>query len=240
MGKIDERTWTCPPARQRPEHWDAAISTDHESASGTEHIQLHARIGAGIAPPQPDEGLLHRYEHDHSVGRPIDLLAIAPYTPAVNWSAALPTLLGTIVGASLTLLADRVRWRRDEHQRGHAARRDAYAAYLAALHATSERIRTVSHGEHLPEASTPSAAREAFSSANLNATREQIMLVAPAPIVRAADDAFRRLRTLRNLLSQGHDSESPDYKQALYRYQLALKTLRNVMRGDLGTSPLDE
>ncbi len=77
--------------------------------------------------------------------------------------------------------------------------------------------------------------RASRRSANLKATREQIMLLAPAPIVRAADDTFRRLRALRDLLGQGHNFESPDYKQALNRYQLALMTLRNVMRGDLGT-----
>lgn len=168
---------------------------------------------------------------------------LRPYTTAVNWSAGLPALvglLGTIVGAALTLLADRVRWRRDEYQRGHASRREAYAAYLAALHATSENMRTVSHGDHAPETSMPAAAREAFRSASLHAAREQIMLVAPAPIVEAANDTFRRLRKLRNLLSQGRDFESPDYKQDLNQYQLALKALRNVMRGDLGTPPLDE
>jgi hypothetical protein len=158
----------------------------------------------------------------------------------VNWSTALPTLLGTIVGASVTLLADRVRWRRDHHQRRHDTRRDAYATYLAALHATSEGIRAVSLGEHTPETPRPSAARAAFRSANLNATREQLVLLAPAAIVRAADETFKGLRKLRDLAGQGHDLESPDYQQVLNRYQLVLKTLRNSMREDLGTPPLDD
>lgn len=158
----------------------------------------------------------------------------------MSWSTALLTLLGTIVGASVTLLADRVRWRRDQHQRSDDARRDAYATYLAALHVTSEGIRAVSLGEHGPETSRPSAARAAFRSANLNATREQLVLLAPALIVRAADETFKGLRELRDLVGQGHDLESPDYRQVLDRYQLVLKTLRNGMREDLGTSPLDD
>jgi hypothetical protein len=158
----------------------------------------------------------------------------------VNWSTALPTLLGTIVGASVTLLADRVRWRRDQHERRHDTRRDAYATYLAALHATSEGIRAVSLGEHTPETPRPSAARAAFRSAHLNATREQLVLLAPAAIVRVADETFKGLRKLRDLVGQGHDLESPDYQQVLNRYQLVLKTLRNSMREDLGTPPLDD
>ena len=139
----------------------------------------------------------------------------------MNWSPALLTLLGTIVGASVALLADRVRWRRDQHQRRHDARRDAYATYLAALHATSDGIRAVSLGEYVPETSRPSAARAAFRSANLNAIREQLVLLAPALIVRAADETFKGLRQLRDLVSQGHDLESPEYQQVLNRYQLA-------------------
>ena len=111
----------------------------------------------------------------------------------MNWSTALPTLLGTIVGASVTLLADRVRWRRDQHQRRHDARRDAYATYLAALHATSDGIRPVSFGEHTPQTPKPSAARTVFRSANLDATREQLVLLAPAPIVRSGRRSVRRI-----------------------------------------------
>jgi hypothetical protein len=89
--------------------------------------------------------------------------ALAAYAPAVNWSPALLTLLGTIVGASVTLLADRVRWRRDQHQRRHDARRDAYATYLAALHATSDGIRAVSLGEYAPETSCGARKHDAVS-----------------------------------------------------------------------------
>lgn len=79
-----------------------------------------------------------------------------------------------------------------------------------------------------------------YSMWNLNATREQLVLLAPSPIVRAADETFKGLRELRDLVGQGHDLKSPDYQQVLNRYQLILKTLRNSMREDLGTPPLDD
>lgn len=95
-------------------------------------------------------------------------------------------------------------------------------------------------GEFVPETSRPSASRAAFRSANLNATREQLLLLAPASIVRAADETFKGLRKLRDLVGQGHGLESPDYQQILNRHQLTLKTLRNGMREDLGTPSLDD
>lgn len=92
----------------------------------------------------------------------------------------------------------------------------------------------------MPETSRPSASGAAFRSANLNATCEQLVLLAPASIVRAADETFKGLRELRDLVGQGHDLESPDYQQILNRHHLTVKTLRNGMREDLGTPSLDD
>jgi hypothetical protein len=158
----------------------------------------------------------------------------------VDWWTVIPALGGTVVGASVTLLADRVRWRRDQHQRGHDARRDAYAAYLAALHATSEGLRAVSLGEHSVEVPRAAAARAAFRTTNLNALRELLVLLAPAPIVLRAGETFRELRNLRDVVAGSQDLDPPDYQPVLMRYQLALKRLRNSMREDLGTPSLDE
>jgi hypothetical protein len=138
------------------------------------------------------------------------------------------------------LIADRVRWGRDQGQRRHEELRTAYGTYLAALHATSEEIRAVSLGEHRAEMSRHSAARAAFRSAKLNACREQLVLLAPEPIVRAGDDTFTALRDLRDAVGHGSDLNSADYGPILRRYQAALKELRNFMRADLGSPPLDD
>jgi hypothetical protein len=162
------------------------------------------------------------------------------YARAVNWVTASLALIGTIVGASITLVADRVRWRRDQRQRQVEARRDAYTVFLAALHVTSEGLRAVSLGEGVPETTRPSAARTVFRSANLNAAREQVLLLAQTPVVRAADRTYVALRVLRDVVGQEHDHDSPSYREVLLRYQQELKTLRTTMREDLGTPPLDE
>lgn len=156
----------------------------------------------------------------------------------MSWSAPLLALLGTVVGASVTLLADRARWRRDQHLRRHEALRTSYGAYLAALHATSEEIRAVSLGEHAPETSRQSAARTAFRSAKLNIQREQLVLMAPEPVVRASDETFRTLRELRDVVGDGADRQAVEYQAILDRYQAALASLREAMRADLGSPTL--
>ncbi|REF99750.1 hypothetical protein DFJ67_5794 [Asanoa ferruginea] len=147
-------------------------------------------------------------------------------------------LLGTVVGASVTLFADRVRARRDQNLRRHETLRNAYGTYLGALHTTSEELRAVSLGEHAADVSRQSAARTAFRSAKLNIHREQLVLLAPERAVLAGDEAFRTLRELRDVVAEGGDLQSVEYQQVLDRYQAALGTLRDVMRADLGSPAL--
>jgi hypothetical protein len=157
----------------------------------------------------------------------------------VNWVTVLLALVGTVVGASITLVADRVRWRRDQRERRFEVRRDVFAAYLAAVHVASEALRAVSLGEHSPEVARSSTARTAFRAANLNAAREQIVLLADTSVVRAADETYRELRNLRDVVGQEHNHDSTVYQGVLHRYQRALKGVRTAMREDLGVPPLN-
>ena len=160
----------------------------------------------------------------------------APYTRPVGLSAALPALLGTILGALVTLLADRVRWRRELALRSHEARRDAYAGYLAALHTGSEGIRSVALGD-TAAAGRLSEAGEAFRTAGVYQAREQVSLLAPEAVTRFAGTALHRLRDLRDLASRGCAVESPDYQRALALYDEAVAGLRTAMRRDFGSAP---
>jgi len=45
---------------------------------------------------------------------------------------------------------------------------------------------------------------------------------------------------LRDLVADGHNVESTDYRRVLGRYQEGLTRLRHVMRSDLGTPALDD
>ncbi|MFD7815661.1 hypothetical protein ACFV6E_22420 [Streptomyces sp. NPDC059785] len=150
----------------------------------------------------------------------------------MSWSAVLPALFGAVIGALVTLLADRARWRRDVAFRSHQARRDAYTAYLAALHTGSEGVRAVVLGEDAA-ASRPQDAAEAFRSAGVYQARESLALLAPQAVADEAGRALHRLRDLRNLAADGHPAHSPEYRTALTRYDQSLTTLRTAMRRDI-------
>nr|WP_296074150.1 hypothetical protein [uncultured Actinoplanes sp.] len=157
----------------------------------------------------------------------------------MSWTAALPVLLGTVVGASLALLADQAKWRRDRGERRRDIRRDCYAKYLGALHATSENLRRVSLGEHGSGTQRSLEIRAAFRSADLHGIREQVVLLAPQSVVRLADGIFRVLRRMRDLIDDGNGVESAEYLELLAEYRSGLAAIRNVMRTDLGIPRLD-
>jgi hypothetical protein len=156
----------------------------------------------------------------------------------MDWSTALSTLLGAVVGVGSALLVDRVKWGREQARRWQQARREAYVAYLTALHRANEAMRAVSLGEHPDGTTMELGARAAFRAGGVYETREQVILVASEPVVRAAEVVFRRLRELRDLLGQGGRLGSEGYEPALVAYGDALQALRDTIRKDLGVEPL--
>jgi hypothetical protein len=157
----------------------------------------------------------------------------------MDWSTALSTLLGAVVGVGSALLVERAKWSREQTQRWQQARRETYVAYLTALHQANDAMRAVSLGEHAADIDREMAARAAFRSPGVTQTREHVILVAPEPVVRAADEAFQRLRDLRELIGQGHRLGSPGYEPALTAYGDGLQALRDAIREDLGMKRLE-
>jgi hypothetical protein len=157
---------------------------------------------------------------------------------AMDWSTALSTLLGAVVGVGSALLVDRVKWGREQAQRWQQTRREAFVAYLTALHRANEAMRAVSLGERPDGTTMELAARAAFRAGGVYETREQVILVASEPVVRTAEVVFRRLRELRDLIGQGGRLGSEGYEPALVAYGDALQALRDAIRKDLGIEPL--
>ncbi|HSK95949.1 MAG TPA: hypothetical protein VK891_04955 [Euzebyales bacterium] len=155
----------------------------------------------------------------------------------MDWSTALSTLVGAVVGVGSALVVDRARWRRERHQQRQQARQDAYVAYLAALHHANGAIRAISLGPD--DAGTHGATtRAAFRSAGVVEAREHVILLAPESVAVAADAVFQCLRTLRDIVAQGQQLGSPDYELALRAYDDGLHALRDAIRADLGLERL--
>ncbi|MCF4138571.1 hypothetical protein L1856_20425 [Streptomyces sp. Tue 6430] len=67
----------------------------------------------------------------------------------MDWLAPVNTLTGAAIGIGSTLLADRIRWRRDREALDRDTRRQAYAAFMAALSDAYTRLHETA-GEPLP------------------------------------------------------------------------------------------
>lgn len=109
----------------------------------------------------------------------------------MSWIPVVATVVGAVVGLGSGLLIDHVRSRRDNTAKWLTVRRETYASYLSALHEANEAMRAVSLGEHAQDLTRMAAARAAFRAARVTMTREQVILLAPEPVIIAADAAFR-------------------------------------------------
>ncbi|MEV6535184.1 hypothetical protein AB0M86_37320 [Streptomyces sp. NPDC051639] len=114
----------------------------------------------------------------------------------MSWISPLSALLGVLLGAGATALADRRRWRREAVTRLLELRTQLYAEYLIAMEETGRDLLRVLRTTTGEERAT--AAEVAFAGFNLGGTRQRIHVLAPLDVVRAADDVFRALRRARD------------------------------------------
>ncbi|WP_223776420.1 hypothetical protein [Streptomyces sp. 135] len=147
------------------------------------------------------------------------------------------TLLGAVIGVGATLLADRIRWRRESADRETATRRQLYAEYTAAL----SRVRTALHecaqatGGAIPGSEDHAReVRDRFLAPGAYEIRHQLAIIAPADVVEAARSAFIALRTTRDRVLEGVTAGSEVYAELEAGNDAAIAELRRVMRRDLG------
>ncbi|MGY6020538.1 hypothetical protein [Streptomyces spinosirectus] len=78
----------------------------------------------------------------------------------MEWTTLAGTGLGALIGVSSTLLADRVRWRRDAAVRDHQERRDIYVTCLTKYRLAYESMYAAARTHQNPE-TLDTAVREA-------------------------------------------------------------------------------
>lgn len=64
--------------------------------------------------------------------------------------------------------------------------------------------------------------------------RYELSICAPRYVVEKSDDSFRRLRDLRDVVTDGFSRDSNEYVTGRRRYDRAYQDLRDAMRKDLG------
>ncbi|MEV8352392.1 hypothetical protein ACFVTT_04330 [Streptomyces niveus] len=153
----------------------------------------------------------------------------------MEWISLASTALGAVIGVGSTLLADRVRWRRERAGQNLDVRRQMYADYTAAL----SRIRTALNEcaqADIPAGERPLRVRELFLAPGAYEIRHQLAIVAPPEVVEAARSAFIVLRDTRDLLVDGSSLNDAAYMEMEERFDAAVAELRTVMRLDLGAA----
>lgn len=153
----------------------------------------------------------------------------------MDWLAPVNTLTGAAIGIGSTLLADRLRWRRDREALRQDTRRQAYAAFMAALSDAYSRLHETAR-EPLPPVESRTAAHEVFTSSNLYPLRYEIALIAPWDVMAPVNEAFWKVRALRDLVATGTATDAPEFRTHVRDYLTATEAAQTAMRKDLGTS----
>ncbi|MEU9438593.1 hypothetical protein [Streptomyces sp. NPDC048252] len=153
----------------------------------------------------------------------------------MDWLAPVNTLIGAGIGVGSTLLADRLRWRRDRAALNHDTRRQAYAAFMGALSDVYQRLDELAC-DGRPAEEMRTAAHEVFVSRNLYPLRYELALIAPWEVMEPVNQAFYRVRDLRNLVARGSARSNPEFGGHLHAYLAAAEKAQVAMRRDLGTS----
>ncbi|MFD9004064.1 hypothetical protein ACFV0T_24385 [Streptomyces sp. NPDC059582] len=153
----------------------------------------------------------------------------------MDWLAPMNTLTGAAIGVGSTLLADRLRWRRDRAALNQDTRRQAYAAFMGALSDAYTRLHEIARDDH-PAEEARRAAHEVFVSSKVYPLRYELALIAPWEVMDPTNQAFWKIRDLRDLVSTGVTTRDPDFRRQTRDYLAATEEAQVAMRRDLGTS----
>ncbi|MGC5034243.1 hypothetical protein ACPXCS_05550 [Streptomyces sp. DT190] len=152
----------------------------------------------------------------------------------MEWITLISTVVGAVIATGSTMLLDRQRWRREQGDRETRARRALYGEYLAGLSEARHACGNVARDPDMAVAKRRTTAREAFGPCI--GLRYHMTISAPKTVVSASEDAFRRLRDLRDHVMEGVPVTESAYLQGRRAYDDALAALRARMREDLRVS----
>lgn len=146
------------------------------------------------------------------------------------------TALGAILGVGTTLIAERSRWQRESTAREQAVKQQLYAEYIGALSLTTHRLRDLKRSIGLTREERIEQAGEFLGSANAYHLRYQMLLIAPARLGDAANQASACVRDLRDRFDGPDISADPDWPTKMSAVSEVLDSFREAMRADLTTS----
>ncbi|MFD3870365.1 hypothetical protein [Streptomyces sp. NPDC058623] len=149
----------------------------------------------------------------------------------MQWTAIVATAIGAIIGVSSTLVAERIRWRRDTAERDRDALRASFMEYLTALAHTRDAfsraepsIERIGHG-HV-----------AMAEHGLYASQQHLELVATQQLVESANRATLTILEFHDVVAAGHSPNTTEYIQAWRSIRNARQHLIHEMQAALRRS----
>ncbi|GGW51961.1 hypothetical protein GCM10010503_31130 [Streptomyces lucensis JCM 4490] len=121
----------------------------------------------------------------------------------MDWGTLWGTGLGAVMGVGSTLLADRIRWKRDQSTRLFDLRRQLYGDYLSALTRTRNELKHIGSSIDLDADERARHAGAAYREGGVPELRYQIAILAPQRVVGPAVEAHRRLRAVGSVGKPG-------------------------------------
>ncbi|MCH5674696.1 hypothetical protein [Streptomyces gilvus] len=151
----------------------------------------------------------------------------------MEWTTLAGTGLGALIGVGSTLLADRVRWRRDAADRDQRDRRDIYVTCLTKYRLAYEDMHAAAT-EHRDRDTLDAAVRQAFRTSGCDEARESVLIRAPQELADVLEDVYATLRELLEVLALGVPAlDSPEFQEQRLRHGRAVWAARAAMRRDL-------
>ncbi|MFI6657330.1 hypothetical protein ACIBL8_17655 [Streptomyces sp. NPDC050523] len=151
----------------------------------------------------------------------------------MEWTTLAGTGLGALIGVGSTLLADRVRWRRDAAVRDHQERRDIYVTCLTKYRLAYESMYATARTHQNLDTLNP-AVREAFRTSGCDEARESALICAPQELSDVLEHVYATLRDLEEVLAAGQPTlDSPEFQEHRLRHGQAVWAARVAMRRDL-------
>jgi hypothetical protein len=151
----------------------------------------------------------------------------------MDWGTLAGTALGALLGVGTTLIAERSRWQRETSAREQAVKQQLYAEYLGALSLTTHRLRDLKRTTGFTREERVRQAGEILGSTNAYHLRYQMLIIAPARLGDAADQAFMHVRALRDRFDEPDMDADGGWSATMRAVSEALDSLRRAMRSDL-------
>ncbi|MGW4880027.1 hypothetical protein ACWEPI_26090 [Streptomyces sp. NPDC004262] len=153
----------------------------------------------------------------------------------MEWVALASTVVGGGIATVSAGFLDHRRWRRDRGEEHLETRRVLYGSYLAALAKARHTCSLMARERDMPADQRRRAVWDAFEPCV--SLRYELAIAAPVFVVTPAEDTFRRLRDIRDVVSEGLLPDSDEYIAGRIRYDEVHLALRRAMRADLGADP---